>query len=258
MLESLQTTDFLVPANFLVLTAVLFVIVFLRYLLISSAFHYFIHVLFRTQLDQRILNHHRFSRSQMKSEILWSTVTSLIFAFSGVLMVVSWQKGWTQLYTSWDEYTWVWIPISFLIGLLLHDTYYYWLHRWMHQSRSIYLLVHKVHHDSIITNAMTSFSFHPIESIFQAIIIPLIVFVIPMHWSVLLLLLVLMTVSGTVNHAGAEVYTVKWKTHPLWKWVIGASHHDLHHKKFNHNYGLYFTFWDRWMGTEYDEPGHKS
>ena len=28
-------------------------------------------------------------------------------------------------------------------------------------------------------------------------------------------------------------------------------HHDLHHKYFIHNYGLYFTWWDKWFGTEH-------
>jgi sterol desaturase/sphingolipid hydroxylase (fatty acid hydroxylase superfamily) len=26
-------------------------------------------------------------------------------------------------------------------------------------------------------------------------------------------------------------------------------YHNLHHERFNGNYGLYFTFWDRLMGT---------
>ncbi|MBB3167458.1 sterol desaturase family protein [Simiduia aestuariiviva] len=34
------------------------------------------------------------------------------------------------------------------------------------------------------------------------------------------------------------------------------THYDLHHQKFNGNYGLYFTWWDRWMGTEF--PGYKA
>ena len=25
--------------------------------------------------------------------------------------------------------------------------------------------------------------------------------------------------------------------------------HNLHHKRFDGNYGLYFLIWDRWMGT---------
>ncbi len=42
-------------------------------------------------------------------------------------------------------------------------------------------------------------------------------------------------------HDGAEVYdgTI----------LNGAAHHTIHHTKFNFNYGQYFTFWDRIMGT---------
>jgi sterol desaturase/sphingolipid hydroxylase (fatty acid hydroxylase superfamily) len=34
------------------------------------------------------------------------------------------------------------------------------------------------------------------------------------------------------------------------KWIIGATHHSLHHKQFKYNYGLYFTFWDKLKKTE--------
>ena len=28
-----------------------------------------------------------------------------------------------------------------------------------------------------------------------------------------------------------------------------TTHHNQHHRRFSSNYGLYFTFWDRAMGT---------
>jgi len=31
-----------------------------------------------------------------------------------------------------------------------------------------------------------------------------------------------------------------------------AAHHDLHHLKFEGNYGSMFTFWDKLMGTDRD------
>ena len=35
-------------------------------------------------------------------------------------------------------------------------------------------------------------------------------------------------------------------------WITTTTHHDMHHgTSFNHNYGFYFTWWDRWMGTEH-------
>ena len=253
MLESFQATDFAEPISFLRLTTIFFVIVWLRYLLVSSAFHLSIHRLFKTKMQQRILHQSGYSKGQMQKEIIWSTITSIIFGLAATLMVIVWQYGWTRLYFDWRAYPLWYLPISLLAALFIHDTYYYWLHRWMHRSRSVYLTVHKVHHDSVITNAMTSFSFHPIESLFQAAIVPLIILILPMHISILLVMLVLMTVSGTINHVGAELYHSRPNTHWLWKWIIGATHHDLHHTKFNHNFGLYFTFWDRMMGTEWEQ-----
>jgi hypothetical protein len=41
-----------------------------------------------------------------------------------------------------------------------------------------------------------------------------------------------------------------FQRHLFGKWLIGATHHSLHHKQFKYNYGLYFTFWDKWKKTE--------
>lgn len=143
----------------------------------------------------------------------------------------------------------VYHPLSFLIAIVLHETYYYWLHRWMHLPK-IYRLLHQWHHESIHTTSMSAFSFHPLEAGLQALFIPLLMLVLPLHLFVLFFLLLLMTLSGTINHCGIEVFPKHFERHWLGKWLIGATHHDLHHKRFQFNYGLYFTLWDRWMKTE--------
>lgn len=38
--------------------------------------------------------------------------------------------------------------------------------------------------------------------------------------------------------------------------VNGASHHDLHHREFNFNYGQYFTIWDRIGGSHLEADIH--
>ena len=164
-------------------------------------------------------------------------------------MIMAWQRGYTQIYLEWSDYPIWWIPFSILLPLLIHETYYYWLHRWMHHPK-VYRYIHKVHHDSISTSVWTSFSFHPVESMLQAIVIPLLTLIIPMHLFILLGLLIFMTLSAIINHAGVEIYPNSWKRNPLMKWLIGSTHHDIHHQKFTKNYGLYFTFWDIWMDTE--------
>lgn len=252
MFEGLITTDFSEPVYFLLLNGIFFLTVFFRYLLVSGLFHHLFYVWLRQQFDHRIINGDIKNKDQVRKEIIWSAITSLIFGVSGTIMVTLWQKDLTALYTDLFQYPLWYLPLSLVIVLFLHETYYYWLHRWMHLP-SVYRVMHKVHHDSIHTNSLTSFSFHPIESIAQAVIIPLFVFFIPAHIYVLLLVLVIMTFSGTLNHAGVELYPEGFHKHWLGKWLIGASHHDQHHKKFRVNFGLYFTFWDRWMGTEAED-----
>ncbi|MBR9998137.1 MAG: sterol desaturase family protein [Cyclobacteriaceae bacterium] len=247
-MKALAATDWTISGNFLLLTSLFFTIVFLRYALLSGLYHKLLFGWLRHVFSHRMLQR-RYTPGQMIREIAWSAITSLIFAVSGVLMLILWQKGYTRLYTDVFQYPLWYLPVSLMIYMLIHETYYYWLHRWMHRP-DIFRKIHKVHHDSIETSSWTSFSFHPWESILQAVVIPVLLFIIPIHIFVLLALLVLMTLSAIINHAGVEVYPAGFERNPIGKWLIGAVHHDIHHKKFRYNFGLYFTFWDKWMKTE--------
>ena len=56
------------------------------------------------------------------------------------------------------------------------------------------------------------------------------------------------------GHAGFELHPRWWLATPLTRWINTTTHHDLHHSGgFNRNYGLYFTWWDKWMGTEHPQ-----
>ncbi len=255
-MEAFLAPDYLQPTNFLKLTFILFIIVFVRYLVVSGLYHYIFYTLFRKKIHQRIINASPKQKKQLRKEVYWSALTSLIFALSGTGMVILWQKGYTRIYTDYSAYPLWYIPVSLGITLFLHETYYYWLHRWMHRPK-VFRNIHKVHHESIKTSSLTAFSFHPVESVLQAVIIPAIVLFLPMHIYILLFLLVLMTFSGTINHAGVEVYPKSFHSHFFGKWLIGATHHDLHHKQFRFNFGLYFTFWDKWMHTESPDFTHE-
>lgn len=88
------------------------------------------------------------------------------------------------------------------------------------------------------------------ESLLQSVVLPIAVFVMPMHYSVLIVLLVIMTVSSVINHLNIEIFPAGFAENRFGKWLVGATHHALHHTQFRFNYGLYFTFWDKWMQTE--------
>ena len=204
--------------------------------------------------ERRVYRKPRHRPDQVQRELRYATVTSLIFGVITAGLLVLWQQGWLRIYLDVHAYPLWWLPLSLLTAMLIHETYYYWLHRLMHLPR-IYPWLHRGHHDSITTTAWTSFAFDPGEAVLQAAILPAILAVVPMHGAVVVTWLTLMTLSAIVNHLGVELYPRGTYRHWLGKQFIGATHHGLHHTRFTKNYGLYFTFWDRWMGTEAAETG---
>ena len=233
----------------LVLVLLLFLIIVVRYFLFSGVYFYTTYKLLRSKLYSRILDHKPVPAKQIRSEIFYSIISAGIFAIFGVGTYWLWDEGYTAVYSDLNAFPTWYIPISIFLVLFLQDTYYYWVHRWMHLPK-IYKYFHKVHHNSVHTSVWTSFSFHPLETILQAAILPLIILIVPVHTYAILAILIIMTISATINHAGVEIYPLGKYGSWFGKLVIGASHHDVHHRKFLYNYGLYFTFWDRWMGTE--------
>lgn len=248
-MEAFLATPFWEPIYFLSTLLVVFMVVFIRYLVVSGVYHYLFFKAFKQQFATRHINQPQMDGQQAKMEIGRSALTSFIFALSGMGLILLWQGGYTKIYLSWSDYSWWYHPLSILTALFLHETYYYWLHRWMHRPK-VYRLIHKWHHDSIETSSLTAFSFHPIESVLQALVIPLFILWLPLHIYSLFFLLLVMTISGTINHASVEIFPKGFAQNRFGKWMVGATHHDLHHKQFRFNFGLYFTFWDHWMKTE--------
>lgn len=245
----MELPDLSKPLPFLLATLAVFAVVIGRYLLVAGLFHGIFYAWYPHRWQRRKISQRAYRKSQFRRELAWSCVTAFIFALSGAATALLWQKGHTKIYLQASDYPWWWLPLSLLIALALHETYYYWLHRWMHHPK-VFRLVHKVHHDSNITSPWTAFSFHPLEGVLQALFLPLLLLVLPMHLYVLVIQLTIMTLSSVVNHLDIEIYPRNFHRHALGRWLIGATHHALHHRQFRYNYGLYFTFWDKWKRTE--------
>ncbi len=242
------------PTWFMAAVGIIFLVVVGRYFLIAGLFYFVFYVWRKEQWKSRKVNAREYRTGQFRREVSWSIVTAFIFGLFGTLMALLWQKGWMKVYMDPTQYGWWWLPASLVISLFLHETYYYWLHRWMHRPR-VFRIVHRVHHESNITSPWTAFSFHPIEGMIQALFLPLLLLVMPMHLYVLILQLTLMTFSSVINHLDIEIYPKGFQKNFLGRMLIGATHHSLHHKQFKTNYGLYFTFWDKWKRTESKEYG---
>ena len=236
-------------AEFIVYSLIFFVILLIRYFSTAGLFYVYYLKTKNENTSKTLLSSRPAKKGQIKKEIFWSIISSVIFAVFGTITYWLWEHDLTAVYMEPEAYGYWYLPVSLIIVLLLHETYYYWVHRAMHIPK-IYKIVHKVHHQSLSTTPWTAFSFHPWESLIEALILPVILIVIPMNIYVLLLYLIFMTFSSVVNHLDIEVYPDFFRNSAFGKLWIDATHHHYHHKEFNKNYGLYFTFWDKLMGTE--------
>jgi lathosterol oxidase len=189
-------------------------------------------------------------RAQIRREIGWSLASAAIYGIPAGLVAWSWQAhGWTLIYVDPHARPLWWMPLSVLAYLLVHDTYFYWTHRLMHRPWP-FRAMHGVHHASRPPTAWAAMSFHPWEALSGAIVIPLLVFLIPIHVAMLGLVLGVMTVMGVTNHMGWELFPRFLVRGAAGNWLITASHHQRHHEHYRCNYGLYFRLWDRLCGTD--------
>jgi sterol desaturase/sphingolipid hydroxylase (fatty acid hydroxylase superfamily) len=194
--------------------------------------------------------HYRGLAPQIRREIGWSLASAAIYGVPAGIVAWGWQgRGWTAIYTDWSAYPLWYSAAAPLLYLAAHDTWFYWTHRLMHRPLA-FRVAHAVHHASRPPTAWAAMSFHPIEAVTGAVVIPALVFVVPIHPAMLAVVLLVMTVMGVTNHMGWEMFP-RWFVHSrAGNWLITASHHQQHHDLYRCNYGLYFRFWDKLCGTD--------
>ncbi|MEM9918706.1 MAG: sterol desaturase family protein [Bacteroidota bacterium] len=218
--------------HFALLFAFLCIVIFLRYLLTAAFYHYFVLRFFQKRHSNRVLQTKALPARQVRFEILRSALSSIIFAAFALALFWLYLNDYTALYHQWSDHPLWYAPLSILLFLLLQDTYYYWLHRWMHHPK-LFRRLHKWHHESVQTSSLTSFSFNPSESILQSLFFPAFLLLVPIHIYSFFLILLLMTLSATINHGAVEIYPKTENFRWFRYWIIGATHHDQHQKKYN-------------------------
>lgn len=215
----------------------LFVMITLRYLIAVSLAS----VLIRRRPYR--LNHYHWH------DLRLSVGSTLIFTAISLMAIQLYVHGHTRIYDHPSTYGWWYIGVSYFIVLLLQDSYFYFSHRLFHLPQ-FYQSTHRGHHKSRRPSAWTSFAFDPIESLAHSSFLLGVVLIIPLHLVTILAILTTMTVWAVVNHLGLAELPGYFPHHWLGRWIIGPAHHSVHHTHQNKHYGLYFTFWDKLMGTE--------
>jgi sterol desaturase/sphingolipid hydroxylase (fatty acid hydroxylase superfamily) len=225
-----------------------FAVDLLRYLL-GAGLIWLVVAAFRDRLAGRRILDAAVRPRQIRRELLYSMSTVLIFAANGTMVWLLAEGGHLRFYSRVAEHGWGWWWTSLALIVVAHDAWFYWTHRLLHDRRW-FSVVHGRHHGSLHPTPWAAYSFHPIEALIQAAFLPLFVAAVPTHAGVIALFLLHMILRNAIGHSSHELMPWPWTRRGALRWITPVTHHHFHHARNRGNYGLYFTWWDRWCGTE--------
>lgn len=188
-------------------------------------------------------------KTDILRDIKWSLVSTLLWIPMSAMIIIAIAKGWTHLYFEIRDFGVTYFLFSILFLVIAHDTYFYWIHRFMHSSPSIYRLFHRTHHLSKNPTPFSIHAFAPLEAIVFALYVPLMIFLIPVHLYALLIWLFIETVVNTLGHLGYEILPETIFRSRLGSLLSTSYHHNLHHQNSKYGFGHSFNIWDMTMKT---------
>ncbi len=223
-----------------------------RYLVGATLMATILALFWKAGLARRKLQARDATGADRRREILASLRTAFIFSLLGAIVAVGDHQGWITIYKGFQKVGPLYLVGSLALMLVAHDTYFYWVHRAMHHRR-LFALFHRTHHLSRTPTPWAAYSFAVPEAIVHAAFVPLFLLFVPMHGLGLLAFGIVQILRNVMGHAGAEVHSAAFGPGRWLGWNNTTTHHDLHHETGRTNYGLYFRFWDKLMGTEHPD-----
>ena len=231
----------------------------IRYFLMAGIAFLLFYVIFKKQMAGRKVQVKFPTLTDYGRDIMYSAISVAIFSAVSVLTLFV-LRPYTNMYSNISDYGTPYYAFTFVWMFFLHDAYFYWAHRVMHQPK-VFKYVHVVHHKSNNPSPWTAYAFHPLEAVVEAAIVPLIAFSIPTHPSAIFIYMLFQIAYNVYGHLGYEIFPQNMNKHWLGKWFNTSVSHNMHHKYSVKNYGLWTTIWDRMMGTmheKYDEAYEKA
>jgi len=221
-----------------------------RYLYGAGGVFLIVNVLLARRLANKKIRSKTPDARQMRREFWTSLRTTLIFAFVGAFTATGAEAGVLKTYADPVARGWVYLAFNLTALIVLHDAWFYWTHRLIHHPK-LFRRFHRVHHKSHNPSPWTAYSFNVGEAAINAVYLPIALAVMPSSLLAIVIFLLHMIFRNAIGHCGYEILPARRDGRPLFDWMTTVTHHDLHHAEAGWNFGLYFTWWDRLMGTEH-------
>lgn len=189
------------------------------------------------------------TKSQVVKRVIVQHIVQFLLAY-GMYVVDS-----DQCSRQANRYGWPGAVAMWLVGMLVMDTYQYWLHRYMHVNKFLYKHLHSHHHRLLNNYAYGALYNHPLEALLLDSLGGVItIYCANMSCEVSMWFMTFATVKTVLDHCG-YVFPVN----PLHDALPnGARFHDIHHdlphikKNFSQPF---FTHWDWLMGSYHTTIG---
>ncbi|MCP9755967.1 sterol desaturase family protein [Lacihabitans sp. CCS-44] len=232
-----------------------------NYFLTASIAFTIFYIFFKEKIELKKIQSKFPQSKDYRREIFYSIISIIIFSFPPVFILFNdGIRPYTLYYTDINQHSKLYFFSAFILMIFIHDAYFYWLHRLMH-NKLLFKFVHLIHHKSTNPSPWAAYAFHPIEAILESGIFVLLLFIIPLQDWHLIVFFICSLIYNVYGHLGFELYPKGFSKNWFGKWINTSVNHNMHHQYFDGNYGLYFTFWDRIMGTirpDYDEHYDKA
>ena len=227
---------------------------FSRYIIAAGIFTAII-VIFKGYANKRRVQKRRAQKQDYIREIASSVRTTVVFGVTTISTILLTEAGIIQLQL--EEFGAGLLVVQVAVILLAHDAYFYWMHRALHHKK-LFRATHMHHHKSRTPTPWTAYSFSVWEAGTEAAFVPIFLLItsllgVAYAGFALFIFLWIMIIRNVMGHLGVEMHPAGWVDTKWLDWISTTTHHDLHHSNGNYNFGFYFTFWDRMMGTEHPE-----
>ena len=223
-----------------------------RYVIFAVAVWFALWVALSAVIRGRKIRETNPPRRQLVVELFYSVRSVAIFSTVGIGIAYMQRGGLYPLAEVGRSWGPVWFGVSLVLMIVGQDAWIYWTHRWMHHPR-VFRAFHRRHHKSHNPSPFTAYSFDVGEALLMVAFVALWPLVVPTPWPVIGLFMLHQIFRNTLLHAGYELWPARANGKPWLDWLTTTTHHDLHHAQAGWNYAPWFTWWDRWLGTEHPE-----
>jgi len=247
--------------TFLKINVILLIIATVQYYSFNSAYLPLIHILINYFLVFLIYYPNKNKKSINKNQINISTAKDHYYLISTSSLDLILIKM-VQCYINFKKSNILldllyFIPVSFIFEIIF-DFFHYWIHRYGHTNKYLYIYFHKSHHLNIISNVWTTFHQNPIDyicnngipMILTTLIVNYFIGLSFYQFSMILIYKIFIEISG---HCGKIIKATSF-TQNIWiakllNIELRTECHDLHHTSNNCNYSKRFSLWDKVFNT---------